>query len=273
MLDPLLQLPITSTLAQYSQGPTYYAARGTGDLLVLIHGSLCDLRYWRWQINKLYDHCEVVSLSLPGYWPNNPSSAAYEFDLMNQVAAVADVIDQKRQSGQKIYVLGHSRGALVATQYALQHAPIDGLILADPAFTVNEAPPALPVLGEAASLLANGQDEQGLALFIDAVSGKNTWRQMVGWFKTMVEDNAHTLIAQSREELPVLGADRLSAFNQLPLLLINGALSPKRYQNSAEQLLKHLSHAQHALIPNASHGMNLANPKAFNKALLNFMHS
>lgn len=272
MFNELIQQPIHSTLPIHSQSATFYAEQGTGDLLILVHGSLCDLRYWRWQISKLHAAAHVVTISLPGYWPNNPSSTAYEFDLQNQIAAIADVIQQKRQSGQKVYVLGHSRGAFVAAQYVLTYGNIDGLVLADPAFPIDSPPPALPVLAQAASLMAEGQDESGLRLFINAVSGENTWQQMVGWFKTMVEDNAHTLIAQSRENLPAISTVQLEQLRELPLLLISGALSPTRYQQSVARLLTLLPHANHAIINNASHGMNLANPKAFNRAVLEFIH-
>lgn len=273
MFDELLGLAIESTMAYHGQSASYYAQQGQGDLLILVHGSLCDLRYWRWQINKLHTHCQVVSLSLPGYWPNTASTSVYEFSIKNHLAAIADVIKQLRQPNQKVYLLGHSRGAYIATQYACKHTGIDGLILADPAFSVDQPIPSLAVLNEAASLIASGQDDAGLGLFIDAVSGKNTWRKMAGWFKTMVEDNAHTLIAQSREELVTITNDQIQPLAAMPLGLISGVLSPQRYKCSIQDLMERLPHANHTIIGHASHGMNLANPKAFNQAVLGFIQS
>lgn len=258
-------------MTYHGHSATFYAQQGQGDLLILVHGSLCDLRYWRWQINKLHTACQVVSLSLPGYWPTTPSASAYEFSLENHIAAIADTIKELRQPNQKVYLLGHSRGAYIATQYACLHKGIDGLILADPAFKVDQPIQSLAVLNEAANLIASGQDDAGLALFIDAVSGKNTWRQMAGWFKTMVEDNAHTLIAQSREELMMITNAQVQSLATLPLGLISGALSPQRYKNSIQDLVERLPHASHTVIGYASHGMNLANPKAFNQAVLDFI--
>lgn len=273
-IDALTQLPLQSTQALDAQSATFYVTEGQGDLLVLVHGSLCDLRYWRWQLRQVSPFCQVLALSLPGYWPNNPSISAYEFNLENQIAALHDVIKQNQKTNQNVYVLGHSRGAQVALQYALRHpTTLSGLLLADPAITPSEPQIALPVLHEAAELLAQGKDTEGLSLFIDAVSGKNTWQQMVGWFKTMVENNAHTLIAQSREELPTIETADLSAISELPLLLITGALSPERYQHSAALLAKHLPKSAQVQIANASHGMNLAKPKSFNQAVTQFMQT
>lgn len=273
-IDALTQLTLHSTQAFKAQSATYYVTQGQGDLLVLVHGSLCDFRYWRWQISQLSHSYQVVALSLPGYWPNNPSASAYEFQLANHIAAVNDVINACRRPGQNVYVLGHSRGAQIALQYALKNPQtLTGLLLADPAINPTENSVALPALHEAAAYLAQGRDEEGLALFIDAVSGKNTWRQMVGWFKTMVEDNAHTLIAQSRETLSPISIEQLTTLSKLPLLVITGALSPERYQRSARLLSQYVAHSQQVQIANASHGMNLAKPKSFNQAVSLFIQS
>lgn len=271
MFNELLQLPHYQTAAKHSNNDIFYTHSGQGDLLVLIHGSLCDLRYWRWQLNKLSSNCQVVALSLPGCWPNPSSTTPYEFNFDNHVMAVRDVINTLRQSDQKVYVLGHSRGAQIAAHYACQHGQISGLILADPAFRVDQHSDVLPMMDTVIDLLAKNQDEEGLALFIDAVNGKNTWRQMVGWFRTMVEDNAHTLIPQGREILPLMSKNQLQALSDMPILLLNGANSSERYKSSVKTLLDHLPKAQHLTIANAAHGMNLANPKAFNRAVLDFI--
>lgn len=33
--------------------PVSYTESGVGECVLLIHGSLCDYRYWRWQIPQL----------------------------------------------------------------------------------------------------------------------------------------------------------------------------------------------------------------------------
>ncbi len=273
-MNALLQLPIQFAPAIHSQHDVPYVAQGQGDLLLLVHGSLCDLRYWRWQLSKLANSFQVVSLSLPGYWPSEPLYMAYDFDIDNHCAAIADVIQSLQTTDQKIHLLGHSRGAQVVAQYLLHYPQtINSVTLADPAFTLQQPTAPLPILDEAAALIAAGAETEGLGLFIDAVSGPSTWSHMVGWFKHMVQDNAHTLIAQSREALPVIGKDHLNALAQIPTLLLGGARSPLRYQQSLALLQTALPHAQSHTIANASHGMNLANPKAFNQAVLSFISS
>lgn len=274
MINELLQLRLYNAPALHSQHDPYYVTQGQGDILLLVHGSLCDLRYWRWQLHKLAQHFQVVSLSLPGYWPADAFYMTTDFNLENHCAAIADVIHATKKPNQKIHVLGHSRGAHIVTHYVQRYPnSVHSVILADPAFTPYQSHQPLAVMDQAASLIAADSEEEGLNLIIDAVSGPNTWRQMVGWFKNMIQDNSHTVIAQSRENLPMIEMAQLKALSQQPLLLISGDQSPLRYKHSVGRLKKELPLAHTALIKNASHGMNLANPKAFNQAVYNFIHS
>ena len=75
-MDPLLQSPILYLDTPDNPAPIAYAEQGQGDLLIFVHGSLCDLRYWRWQLTKLAPFFHTISFSLPGYWPTNPSLSA-----------------------------------------------------------------------------------------------------------------------------------------------------------------------------------------------------
>lgn len=274
MIEPLTQLTLLQAPAQYSQRDVYYVQKGQGDLVLLVHGSLCDLRYWRWQLNKLASSAQIVSMSLPGCWPSEPLYMAYDFELENHCAALHDVIKATQQSGQRVHLVGHSRGAQVVTHYLKQFPKsVTSVVLADPAFMPFQRSIPLAILDKAAGLIAAGAESEGLGLFIDAVSGPDTWSQMVGWFKTMVQDNGHTLIAQSRETLTTIDSTHLQALSQQPVLLLGGALSPERYQRSIKALKEALPYAQHTCIANASHGMNLANPKGFNQALMQFFQT
>lgn len=67
MFNDLLQLPLYTAPTKHGDAKTTYTHSGSGDLLILVHGSLCDLRYWRWQLNRLHKNCQVVALSLPGF--------------------------------------------------------------------------------------------------------------------------------------------------------------------------------------------------------------
>ncbi|MGB6103798.1 MAG: alpha/beta hydrolase [Pusillimonas sp.] len=250
--------------------PLHYTQAGQGEILLLIHGSLCDYRYWRWQIPALSQSHTVVAPSLRGFWPeafttedNSFSIARHTHDLQAFIRAISP--------DRPVHILGHSRGAQVALELACQAPELTrSLTLADPGFRIDAEAETASFHTEAVALLKRGEVDTALADFVDSVNGPGTWRQMVGWFKTMVKDNAYTLLSQVREINLAVNLDRAASL-QCPVLLIGGANSPARYRSRLDILEQAFAQASRITIPLASHGMNLANPKAFNQAVSHFL--
>lgn len=298
MLDPFANTAIRSI--GDAGHPLSYVESGCGPLLLLVHGSLCDLRYWRWQIPALSEQFRVVAPSLRGYWPRAFDRADPSFSVRRHTADLADIIGAIGGGGP-VHVLGHSRGARVALELAML-APdaIASLILADPglspASSASSASSAIPALStpsastssttstistsspaaaaafqkRAVERLAAGDVEGALAGFIDTVNGPDTWRRMTSWFKNMVRDNAGTLFSQVAEHDAVLEPSRVGAL-ECPVLLLGGEYSPARYARAMDELQAVLAHAQRDVIPGASHGMNLGNARAFNDRVTRFV--
>lgn len=246
-----------------------YAAHGQGEPIVLVHGSLCDLRYWKAQMPALARDFQVFSVSLPGYWPQAGDDAA-GFSGEAHADAVAQFID--RHCGGSAHIVGHSRGGRVAFDLARRHpGKARTLVLADPGLAVGDSEERRgDFRQQALRAMQEGKVEEGLAHFIDTVSGADTWRRMVPWFKQMVMDNAHTLAAQVREAPYRLTAQQARDV-ALPVLLIGGALSPPPYPAILDTLQDWLPDAQSLRIAGSSHGMNLGNPRAFNEAVRRFL--
>jgi pimeloyl-ACP methyl ester carboxylesterase len=247
-----------------------YAEAGTGEPVVLIHGSLCDLRYWRPQMAGLSREFETVSVSLRRYWPEHWDGSDHDFTIARHVDDMATFI--YRRWGTAAHVIGHSRGGRVAFELARRYPDrVRSVVLADP---------GLPLAGmdeergdfrhRALACIRDGHTEAGLALFIDTVSGEDTWRRMVPWFKEMALDNANTLFGQAREAGYQLTPAAAQALDK-PVLLIGGALSPHPYPAILDALQGWLPDARRLDIAGSSHGMNLGNPRAFNDAVRTFL--
>jgi len=265
---PLADLPqySTSSLDQ----PVYYTRQGRGAPLLLIHGSLCDYRYWRWQIPAFSDLHQVVAPSLRGCWPAALRGPDASYSVAQHARDLAGLI-RELHGDRPVHVLGHSRGAQVAVELArLAPELVGSLILADPGFRLAGEPPAPSVHSQAVALLQQGQAEAALSLFVDTVNGAGTWAKMVGWFKAMVRDNAYTLLSQIREIELAVDPAHIAGLEH-PVLLIGGAHSPRRYASRMDALQALWPAAPRVTIPMASHGMNLANPKAFNTAVAEFL--
>lgn len=240
---------------------------GEGQALLLVHGSLCDHRYWRWQEPALAAKCRVIIPSLRHYWPiTEPESEGFSAEQhAADLLALLEHLDI-----EKAHILGHSRGAAVAVRMA-QQAPEQtaSLILADPGLrNPEELEASIYAKAYALTMIVSGALDDGLEIFIDSVSGQGTWQKMVPWFKRMVRDNAETLVLQQNESPVLFDTDELASLGQFKISLIGGGQSPDPFPHIIEELSKLWPEAAVHMLDKATHGMNLAMPQAFNQIVL-----
>lgn len=256
-------------ILQTANGCFHYQDEGTGQPLLLIHGSLCDLRYWRWQLPALAEHCRVIVPSLPHYWPQE--NAQTGFSVYQHARDMHHLLDALNI--ESAHVLGHSRGGSIAMQMALeQESKVRSLILADPGIRTRQQESHANFKHEALLAIQEGKIDEGLAVFIDAVSGENTWKRMVRWFRQMVRDNANTLPLQQKEPAFYFDEASFSALT-LPVTLLGGSDSPEPFPQIISRLERILPQAQSHFISPASHGMNLALPHEFNRIVMDHVKS
>lgn len=261
------QLPLQTTyINEYAMT---YTEHGQGTPMVLIHGSLCDSRYWASQMKPLGQSFKVFAPNLRHYWPNEWDGGPFSID--QHVDDILAFIDDVAEGAA--HVVGHSRGARIALEAALRDPKrVRTLTLADPGLPA----PGLPsddrndFRQRALQLIDDGHLDEGLALFINTVTGPDTWRRMVPWFKKMASENASTLRAQASEMLKPLSREQVTKL-RMPLLLIGGALSPHPYPAAIAMLSEWIPSAHKEIIAGSSHGMNLGNPRAFNQAIEQFL--
>jgi pimeloyl-ACP methyl ester carboxylesterase len=287
--DDVLQISIMT-----SQGPTMqtvslngtdviYEEAGSGPLLLLIHGQLCDHRFWWAQMGSLAKRYRVIAPSLRHYWPDHCDETSATFTTHQHALDLGALIDALGEG--PVDLCGHSRGGYVAFRVAqLFPEKVRALVLADPGGPVDisddpaqEAmPPAptpiddlMPIVVD--RLKANDVDG-GLALFFDVVQGKGAWSQSPEPFRVMARSNAMTLLAQAifepRRKPITLAQIRAVA---APTLLIGGAQSPSPFPGILSAFERSLATSSRITIADASHAMNIQDPTAFNEAVLGFV--
>jgi pimeloyl-ACP methyl ester carboxylesterase len=254
-----------------------YLEDGSGDLVLFVHGSLCDYRYWKPQLDGMSQRFHVVTPSLSHYYPRLPSMADAPFSWLAHADQIATFI--QRLDAGRVNLVGHSRGASIAYQVALRYPGLVGrLMLVDPAGpndkdeagTAEQTEEMSSVRERAATLISHGMIDEGLELFVDSTSRPGFWNKSAKQFQDMARDNAQSLIRQFTDPLPLYRRDEVATV-ACPVLLVDGARSPATYRVNARILHEWLPRARRTTIAGASHGMTWSHAAQFNSDLQEFI--
>lgn len=254
-----------------------YVERGAGPLVLFVHGSLCDHRYWQPQVAGLSAHYRCVAVSLTHYWPLADLPPPAPFSWSRHADELA-VFLEKLDAGPA-HVVAHSRGGAVAFQFALRHPQhLQTLTLADPGGPLSAPGQPHAVLPDtvnalrarAAQLIERGDPEAGVQLFVDSVSRVGSWAKSTPAFRAMALDNASTLPLQFQDPLPAYRREDAWSL-RCPTLLIDGEKSPDLFRRNVNMLEGWVPDVRRQTIRGASHGMNLAHPRAFNARIDEFI--
>ena len=155
-------LPLSDGRLHYMQAGT-----GTGAPILLIHGSLCDYRYWRPQMPAFADTHQVLAPSLRGCWPNTQPHPQRHYSVSGHAADLAHLLQALDARGGA-HIVGHSRGAQVAADLAIRAPQLcRSLTLADPGFRFTDEPETPVFYADAVERLRQGDPEGAIEQFID----------------------------------------------------------------------------------------------------------
>ena len=113
--------------AEVNGTKSYYEDEGTGHPLVLIHGWPMSARMWDEQVRVLKAHYRVIRYDRRGFG-RSPGTPWHESSAEHDPADLAALLQYLKIT--HAYILGHSQGGSVATQFTLDHPEqVDALIL------------------------------------------------------------------------------------------------------------------------------------------------
>ena len=258
--------------------PVTYQETGSGEPLVLVHGSLNDYRIWYAQVPEFAKKYRVITMSLRHYFPERWDGKGDDFSVSQHADDVAALIKQLGLG--KVHLLGHSRGGAVVLMVAKTHPELIRTLVLEDASGMEGLLPDTPesrkmasetkeLVGGLRRNLRDGNVEKAAQEFTDGLGGPGTWAKRSQAQRQILLDNMGTGV-DSGERGNITCAD--IAKLDFPVLTLTGERSPKRYAEAfAEAHRCNTAVPAPIVIPNAAHAMNRENPEAFNKVVLEFL--
>ena len=272
--------------AEINKTTLHYIECGTGEPLVLVHGSLGDYRTWIHQVGPFSQKYRVISYSrryhYPNPWPNDPSSFSAEVHAKD-LAVFIQTLDL-----DKVHLVGHSWGALTSLLIASDHPElIRSLTLGEaPAWSLivdsSEGKSLFQSFRESATTpsheaFENGNIEDGVRLFINGVLGEKSYGKSPPISHIFMLENARGMKGEMAEMAnqglnfyPLLSCDDVKQIT-VPTLLLDGENSPKFLRLTNDNLERCLPNNERAVIPGASHDLKIHIPSVFSEKVLSFL--
>jgi pimeloyl-ACP methyl ester carboxylesterase len=248
--------------------------------LVCVHGSLCDYRIWSAVIGPLSAKHRVIAVSLRHFFPDHWNGAGDTYSITQHVDDVIAFIEQVEP--RPVDLMGHSRGGHICLRVA-QRRPdlLRRLVLAepggeldatlDPNFEPGPSPLAARIAASAA-VIAKGDVDGGLEIFLDALEGPGAWKRLPESPKQLLRDNATTLIGQTRDLRPPFSKADAEAI-RTPTLFIGGAKTKGTLPQVLRALAAHVKGSRIEMIAGATHPMFEQQPQKYCEIVLDFLNA
>ncbi|MFN2291240.1 MAG: alpha/beta fold hydrolase [Anaerolineae bacterium] len=269
-----------------------YTEQGSGEPLVLVHGSASDYRTWSDQFYEFARRYRTIRYSRRYHWPNEQIPEGADYSMAEHVDDLGALVHEL--DARPAHFVGHSYGAFVCLLLAMR-APelVRTLVLAEPPvitlFVSNQPQPrelakllltrprtAVEVLkfgsqgvAPATKAFERGDREAALEAFARAVLGHQAFDGLSPARRQQAWDNLidAELLGSG---FPPLKDDDLGAV-QAPALLLAAQQSPRIWHRLLDRLEELLPEAERVEILDASHIMHEDNRDAYNRAVLSFL--
>lgn len=242
--------------AQVGDLKMHYLEQGRGEPVVLIHGNTSSSAWWEPTLARLGGDYHVIAPDLRGRGDTQGPSADWTVEMLAD-----DVYGLLQQLGiGPAHVVGHSLGANVALQLALDHpTEVKSLLLLNPGWVAGDMPAEVGDTERVRQMVEN-KDLMKMALRGVAMLHPvdEQWQRLeAASLKQTDEASLRGPVALAAWAV----ADRLPELAGIPTLVARGAQDQYlSTQAVCQQILDHLPGAGYVEIPNASHSPNVETP-------------
>jgi pimeloyl-ACP methyl ester carboxylesterase len=276
-----MSLPGSQTLTLHGHSITYLQ-KGSGPVLLLVHGMAGALDTWRSVIDPLAHDATVLAMDLPGHGSSSPADGDYSLGSMASI--LRDVLIALGHD--RATLVGHSLGGGIAMQFSYQFPEMtERLVLTSSGGLGLEVSPilraaALPGAGLFLSATAETtRRASGLATRLQRAthSSLNPGLQefLRGYASLADADRRNAFLATVRSVVGLGGqsvraGERFYLAEEMPVLLIWGAEDPIIPITHARATHELMPHSTLAILENVGHFPHVEAPERFVEALQEF---
>lgn len=265
-------MPTSSGFAEVNGTRLYYETAGSGFPLVLIHGGLMDRRMWDGQIEPFGRDYRVIRYDVRGYdRSDKPRGRFSHIEDLYQLLKFLKV--------DKAHILGLSMGGQIAIDFALDHPGMTASLIpvasAMSGFPYRNAEKMESKYEAIFAAAREGQMDLAvertlqLPFFVPVKSDPSIREKM----KIMIKANFMSWASSQAQyaDWPEPSAYERIGRLRAPTLILVGDHDVSDIQAVADRLAAAVPGAKKVVIRDAGHHLNMENPEAFNRAVLEFL--
>jgi pimeloyl-ACP methyl ester carboxylesterase len=255
----------------------FYELSGSGDPLVLVHGSWGDHHNWDPVIGPLAESFRVLAYDRRGHSASErPAGQGSVFEDADDLGALIEALDLA-----PAHVAGNSFGAVVVLRAATRRRHIFRSLIAHepplfPLLAGTELEPALEEaqrrVGAVIALLERGDDEGGARLFVETIAfGPDAWdTRLTPDVREVFVKNAPTWLDETRDpDALQLDLDALSELDK-PALLTSGTESAPFFGPVVDIVASRIRRADRVTIQGADHVPHISVPDKYVRLVTTF---
>ena len=255
----------------------YYELNGSGEPLVLVHGSWGDHHNWDPVVSALAESFRVLAYDRRGHSASErPAGQGSVFDDADDLAGLIDELGLG-----PAHVAGNSFGAVTALRAATRRPEVFRSLIAHepPLFPLLAGTELEPALGEVerridavVGLLEGGDHEGAARLFVETIAfGPGAWdEQLTPEMREVCIANAPTFLDEVRDpDALQMDLDALAGFDR-PALLTSGTESAPFFGPVVDMVAESLPRSQRVTIDGADHVPHISVPGRYVELVTTF---
>lgn len=252
-----------------------YETRGTGEPLVLIHGSVSGEAFdCLLAESSLTSRYQLINYRRRGFAGSTRHDGP--FSIAQQAQDALAIIRQL--AGGRAHVAGHSYGGVTLLQLALDVPDaVHTLALLEPPLAVPSAEAFIGRLAALYPVYESGDRVRAVDDFLDIVLGPGEYKDVAarnfpeGWHDRAVAD----VDALYQVEFPALAewqfTEEIAKRITQPVLSVVGANSDPFFKECDALIRQWIPQSETLVLPDASHGLQFMNPRGMAEGLVAFL--